>query len=275
MFFRLALALVCFSSVATAQPRLVFLGSASVDGGGGLSGLELGSDGKSGVTVSDRGELFTINLTRIDGQLQNAKLTPWPVLSNMKGDIEGIATNDGSTYFFALEKPAGVVSIDMNRALKALKPHPDFSKMKYNRELEGIAIDRNDVIYTLPEAAAVGTKTYPLYAYKNSKWDVVAQLPKRGFFLTVGADFGPDNLLYLLERSVSPLGFRTQVRRFDLGAKDLAEETLLTTGQLAHDNLEGISLWQDASGATRVTMISDDNFLAFLRSEVVEYILQE
>ena len=45
--------------------------------------------------------------------------------------------------------------------------------------------------------------------------------------MAVGADFGPDNLLYLLERSDSPLGFWTRVRRFDLAQDDLAEEILL------------------------------------------------
>ena len=97
----------------------------------------------------------------------------------------------------------------------------------------------------------------------------------RGFFMPVGADFGTDNLLYLLERSVSPLGFRTRVRRFDLSQINLIEEILLTTGQLSHDNREGISVWTDQKGATRVTMISDDNFLPILSREVVEYILHE
>ncbi len=100
-------------------------------------------------------------------------------------------------------------------------------------------------------------------------------LPSRGSFSAVVVDFGPDNLLYLLERTVTALGFSTRVRRFDLAAIDLGEETLLTTWPSYHDNLEGISLWQDASGATRVTMISDDNFQTIQRNEIVEYILQE
>ncbi|MDG1104291.1 MAG: hypothetical protein P8N75_13215 [Ascidiaceihabitans sp.] len=53
------------------------------------------------------------------------------------------------------------------------------------------------------------------------------------------------------------------------------EENLFATGQLFHDNLEGISVWTHQKGATRVTMISDDNFLPILSSEVVEYILHE
>jgi hypothetical protein len=53
------------------------------------------------------------------------------------------------------------------------------------------------------------------------------------------------------------------------------EENLFATGQLSHENLEGISVWTHQKGATRVTMISDDNFLPILSSEVVEYILHE
>ena len=60
-----------------------------------------------------------------------------------------------------------------------------------------------------------------------------------------------------------------------LSALHLTEEILLTTGQLSHSNLEGISVWVDPKCATRVTMISDDNFLPVLRSEVVEYVLHE
>ena len=42
----------------------------------------------------------------------------------------------------------------------------------------------------------------------------------------------------------------------------------------AHDNLEGISVWQDEQGL-RMTLISDDNFRAFQRTEIVEYRLTD
>lgn len=37
-----------------------------------------------------------------------------------------------------------------------------------------------------------------------------------------------------------------------------------------HDNLEGLSVWRDAQGL-RLTMVSDDNFMFFQRTEFVEY----
>jgi hypothetical protein len=279
MFSRLTLALTCCASfctgIAAAEPRLVFSGSVSIGDAGGLSGLELGPDGRSGITVSDRGEAFSIHLKRTNGELSSVSLTPWPSRSNIEGDVEGIATNDNQTYFFSLEGPASVIAVSEDGKTTTLPRHQDFAKMRSNRALEALAIDQNGVLYTLPEVPADADNGFSLYALENQNWSLAATLPSRGSFSAVGADFGPDNLFYLLERTITPLGFRTRVRRFDLSATDLAEQTLLTTLPSSHDNLEGISLWQDASGATRVTMISDDNFRMIQRNEIVEYILQE
>jgi hypothetical protein len=50
------------------------------------------------------------------------------------------------------------------------------------------------------------------------------------------------------------------------------EQTLFETLPRTHDNLEGISVWRDADGFIRLTMISDDNGRAPLqRTEFVEY----
>lgn len=275
MFRRLALALACCASAASAEPRLVFSGSLSVEDAGGLSGLELGPDGRSGITVSDRGEVFAIELKRADGELSKVTLTPWPNRSKIKGDVEGIATNDTQTYFFSLEGPAQVIALSEDGKISPLPSDPAFIKMRSNRSLEALAIDQNGTLYTLPEVAADAQNGFPLYVLEDQGWSIAAVLPNRGSFSAVGADFGPDNWFYLLERTVTPLGFRTRVRRFDFSQPKPTEQTLLTTWPSSHDNLEGISLWQDDTGTTRVTMISDDNFRMIQRSEIVEYTLQE
>jgi hypothetical protein len=41
-----------------------------------------------------------------------------------------------------------------------------------------------------------------------------------------------------------------------------------------HDNLEGLDVWADAEGL-RATMISDDNFRFFQRTEIVDYRLPD
>ncbi len=38
------------------------------------------------------------------------------------------------------------------------------------------------------------------------------------------------------------------------------DETLFDSTTGTYDNLEGLSVWRDAGGAIRLTMISDDNF---------------
>ena len=59
------------------------------------------------------------------------------------------------------------------------------------------------------------------------------------------------------------------MRRIDLEAA--RAETLLTTATGTYGNLEGISVWQDDSGQTFMTLVSDDNFRGYLASELVEY----
>ena len=39
------------------------------------------------------------------------------------------------------------------------------------------------------------------------------------------------------------------------------------------DNLEGISVWRDDRNRTRITLISDDNFFLFQKTELVEFVL--
>ena len=275
MFKYLAFALSFAASVALADPRLVFSGKVSIGGEGGLSGLELGTDGTTGMVLSDRGNLFDLTLSRVDGKLSGAQLKKWPKRSKLVGDVEGVATSDGQTYFVSFEGPAKIVSLSADGILNSLPRHPHFREMGLNRALEAVAIDEDGVIYTLPEAPAPGDDAFPLYMFQNGQWQIGPIIRRRGTFLAVGADFGPDNLFYLLERSITPLGFRTRVRRFDLSKDNLGEQTLLTTWPSQRDNLEGLSIWMDDENQIRATMVSDDNFLAIQRSEIVEYILTE
>ncbi len=90
----------------------------------------------------------------------------------------------------------------------------------------------------------------------------------------MGADFGHDGRLYVLERGFNGLGFRTRVRSFDISNGIAGDEKVLfNKGIGRHDNLEGISVWRDAAGLIRLTMISDDNFRFLQQTEIVEYAL--
>ncbi len=90
----------------------------------------------------------------------------------------------------------------------------------------------------------------------------------------VGADFGPDGRLYVLERTFSALGFRTRVRRFDLLGERDAGETLLRRGNgPVRQPRRHFAVWRDAAARSRLTLVSDDNFVAIQRDGVRRNIL--
>jgi hypothetical protein len=149
---------------------------------------------------------------------------------------------------------------------------PAFVPLQNNASLEALAVDADGELYTIPERSGLATLPFPVYRLKDGVWDQPFDIPRRGAFLISGADIGPDGRLYVVERDFLGIGFRSRVRRFDLTGGN--EELLLETSVRQHDNLEGISVWQDDTGL-RLTLISDDNYRAFQRTEIVEYRLTD
>jgi hypothetical protein len=51
--------------------------------------------------------------------------------------------------------------------------------------------------------------------------------------------------------------------------------TLLRTPFGELDNMEGISVWRDADGRIRVTLVSDDNFFPLQQTIFAEFLLAD
>ena len=113
------------------------------------------------------------------------------------------------------------------------------------------------------------SRPFPVCRFNGGEWDIPFAIPRRDEHLVSGADIVPDGRLYVLERQFTGFGFKTSVRRFELDGTH--ETTVLDTANATHDNLEGISVWRDAAGQLRITMISDDNFKFFQQTQIVEY----
>lgn len=249
---------------------------------GGFSGIELGPDGQSFTSISDRGHIVSGKLVRRNGRIERIESGKLKALRDTDGkpqsrkyhkDSEGLALRADGRLFVSYEGFHRVWAyLNMERAAW-LPRHPDFKRMQNNSSLEALAIDHRGWLYTLPERSGQLTRPFPVYRYRNGKWDQRLSIPREGGFLAVGADFGPDGRFYLLEREFTGLGFRTRVRRFKLGNRGFdGGETLFETRVGKHDNLEGIAVTSAPSGI-RLTMISDDNFRFFQRTEIVEYIV--
>ena len=250
---------------------------------GGFSALAVGSDGLNFTTVSDRAYYTTGRISRnaagLISQISAAPLRKLrdddgKPLNNDASDSEGLAIGQDGTAYISFERWIRVARYAVMSGPNMWLPgSPYFSAMLPNASLESLAIDADGALFTLPERPINGAQSFPVYRFKNGVWDQPFAIPKRGFFLAVDANIGPDGRLYLLEREFHGLsGFSSRVRRFVIGQTQLThEETLLETVAGQHDNLEGISVWRDHQGSLRLTMVSDDNFFFFQRTEIVEY----
>lgn len=180
---------------------------------GGLSAIET-TDGSTALTVSDRGQFFDLTLERdTAGNITAARAAPSAKFTPSEHDTEGLAIGP-SGAFAAFEGPATVRHI--NGA--ALPRHPDFRKMGSNAALEALAIDAQGRLFTLEESTGGADVPFALYMFSQGVWSKPHSIPRQHGFFPVGADFGADGRLYLLERQFTPFGFRSQIRRFDLDA---------------------------------------------------------
>lgn len=284
------IALCSLTTATSSQDRAQFAGrlSLSMDDArfGGLSGLVLQDHGRRFTALSDRGSLITGHLARKKGTLtgfDSLTLTPLKntenaALKRIESDPEGLAMRSDGRIYISFEAYHRVWTYSTVGGQAAWLPrHPDFRTFQNNSSLEALAIGPDGALYTLPERSGRKDWPFPVYRYAHGQWSKPFTLPRSGDFLPVGADFGPDGRFYLLERDFRGIfGFRSRVRRFDLTPQGLSrEEVLLVTPSGRHDNLEGLSVWRDDTGATRLTMVSDDNFNRIQRTEIVEYRLTE
>lgn len=249
---------------------------------GGFSALEVAEDGAGFTALTDKGHAVEGRLIR-DGTGRITAITAGPLtllreiegapLRHRASDSEGLALAPQGGFYVSFEGMHRVRYYPQaDHPAQNVPSHPDFKDMQLNSSLEALAIDARGHLFTLPERSGALDRPFPVYRFDGQGWDIPFRLPRSGSFLPVAADFGPDGWLYLLERALTGPGFRSRVRRFDITGDTLnAEEVLFQTGTASHDNLEGLSVWQDDQGQTRITMVSDDNFRFFQRTELVEY----
>lgn len=253
---------------------------------GGMSAIEVEADGTGFVALSDRGLIVQGTLQRdADGKIDGVTAGPLGALRgrvegalpHARADSEGLAIAPDGTIYVSFEIAPRVLRYERLFGLATYLPIPrDFSRMALNGGLEALAIAPDGALYTLPEQSIRNDGAFSVYRFRDGAWDQPFSLPKKGDFLPVGADFGPDGRLYLLERNLGIFGFSTRVRRFVLSGDSIdAGETVLESQAGNFGNLEGIAVWRDAQGRLRLTMIADNNFKSFLETQIVEFALKD
>lgn len=283
---KLALVALTLSAGAVFGQSLEFVSRytwrSQVENFGGFSSIEINRTGDRFVTTTDKGLIAEGRILRSGGRIRGLDNLRFERLQNPDGDplrsyrtdAEGLAIAPNGTFYISFEGTHRVMGYDGLRT--AAEPLPDIPWMgsfQKNSSLEALAIDKTGTLYTTLERSGDLNRPFPVFRYRNGKWDRRLSIPRRDGFLPVGADFGPDGRFYLLERELTGLnGFATRVRSFELRGNSFVDEReLLRTTGGTHDNLEGLAVWATPEGVIRLTMIADDNFKFFQRTELVEY----
>ncbi len=254
---------------------------------GGFSGLWVASNGVGFHTINDQGWYVSGRLERDAGRIVGVIIDKKgaihgpdkPVTGDFKGDAEGLAIGADGTIHVSFEAYHRVQRFGDGFEKKPTWLHKwnDFLFLQQNSGLEALAIDADDVLYAIPERSGAWTRPFPVYRYVDGVWDDTWSIPRSKKFLVVGADFGPDGKLYVLERLFEWYGgFQTRIRRFEKGPDGFdAGETLLESWIGSYGNLEGMSLWTAPDGALMATVIADDNFNPLQRTTIVEFRLED
>jgi len=264
---------------------------------GGLSALLVSSDGASFIAVSDQSHWITGTLEYDDGRLVRAiggTIAPMRDLEgnplvDKKGDAEGLATaveGKNDDLFVSFEGIHRVWRYAFGNDGVDARPvnfplPPEALKAPRNGGLEGITLVGDGELFAVDERFRNRAGNYrawvlpfvpadhqPGAANADSRTPapraIVPILP----YAMTDIRMLPDGNLLTLERRYDPVqGIGIELRRMPWKRDDPAGDHPLdgeivgrmdTTFEV--DNMEGLSVRRDPSGATLVYMLSDDNF---------------
>ncbi|MCX7565746.1 esterase-like activity of phytase family protein [Sulfitobacter sp. F26169L] len=251
---------------------------------GGWSGIEVTDHGARMTVISDFGYILNASMNRASGKLDGVAVQNVSRLGRSSGrplrkkasDAEGLAISDDGTAYVSFEHRHRIMQVDPDTGRTSGRIALPFQNtLGDNTGVEALAISADGTLFAIAENPPASGGSFPLYAYRNGKWRISARIPQRGPFVPVGADFDDKGRYWLLERATTLLGFRSRIRMFVIDPRAPREVSLLTTLPGLYDNLEGLSVWTDPRGQMHVTMISDDNYLRILRTQIVEYTVNE
>lgn len=253
---------------------------------GGFSGLELADNGIDFHAISDRGALVRGKVSRERGTALEVSFTEVQPILNRFGvahstrfaDAEGLAVAADGRIFISFETEDRVsVYNDFYSPERLAGFTQEWRVFPDNKGLEALAIRSDGSLWAFAEFVRDNGSQVQVYQRPtNGEWGLTATIPTNDGLVPVGADFGPDGRLYLLERGLFTVGFFSRVRRLTLdGSRIMQSETILRTIPGRHGNLEGLAVWEDSLGQIRLTMISDDNFQFLQRNQLVEYVVED
>ncbi|KAF0171866.1 MAG: esterase-like activity of phytase family protein [Hyphomonadaceae bacterium] len=255
---------------------------------GGLSGLHVEPDGRL-IAVTDRGEWFVARLVLGEsGELKGLVDARMAAMRDARGapfarkedaDAEEVTRTSDGRFAVSFERTHSIRLYDLEKKGPSAAPDSELTlagtaPLKANESLEALA-PFDDGLITAGEG--VTSRGAPFWIVP-----LVSETPPpspkgrtstRDFHGLSSLALLPDGDYLAMERFFAPiLGLRIHVRRLtraglDAGPARWEGETVADFAPpLAIDNFEGLAVVQGAGDATRVYMVSDDNFNAAQRT---------
>jgi hypothetical protein len=262
---------------------------------GGVSGLRVAADGERFLSVTDKGDWLRGRIVyrdKVPIAIADAEMAPIlgpggrPLKSRGWYDAEALAMVDGVAYV-GIERVNQIVRFDIAKdGLRArgrpIAVPPGMKLLPHNQSIECLEV-----------APKVSPLAGALISISERGLDTHGDL--MGFLIggTAGAfslkrtdDFDvsdcaatPDGRLLVLERRFSwTRGLAIRIRSVPLaaikpGALVDGRELIYADMGAQIDNMEGLSVHRDSSGALVLTLISDDNFSPLQRNLLLQFTL--
>ena len=254
---------------------------------GGWSAIEVAKGGMTFTAIGDNAQSYYGTFQRDGDRITGVSRGPVGALTDIDGvaffrkgteelnDSEGLAVFPDGRFAVSFERTSRIIVYDEDALPVTIELPREVNGLAENGGVEALAIDGEGRLIAIPETVPKDAPGFPVWRQDGNGWETVGHLKRTQGFRPVGADVGPDGRLYVLERAFRLIGFQSRIRAFDLDAFAPEGALLWVASMLAFDNLEGLSVWEDAGGALRFTMISDDNYLSVQRTEIVEFRLTQ
>ncbi len=246
---------------------------------GGFSGMEV-LENERLIAISDNGDWFEARLVLSDaGDLVDARAwrtapmrnedgEPFP--TKAAGDSEDLTQLRDGRFAVSFEQTQTIRIYDLNRdgPFGPAAPGPDLAgtrALSNNAGLEALASTDNGALIVAAEGgAASATPVWFAALDAQTPAPPSAHYPLANGFSLTSLDRLPDGGYVALERFFAPIiEPRARIMRFDVdpdGAIRNLEELALLRPPMPLDNFEAISAIRGPDGATRLYIVSDDNF---------------
>ncbi len=260
---------------------------------GGWSDLWLDRDGRHLMAISDRGFWLEANLTfdwsGAPSGLENARLgglidLDGRPITGFAADAEALVRLPDGGFLVAFERRHRIwryppAEPPFSIAPTNVPPPPELSRAPPNGGLEAMARLSDGRMFALAEELVVDGANVG-WIGDGKDWRTLGYIAAVDYKPTSATEL-PDGDVLVLERRYTrrdgPGAQLVRVARRDItpGARLAGEELARIEPPLTLDNFEGVAAWRENGGATRIYVISDDNYSLLQRTLLLAFDLVE